>query len=114
MLFLLPIAAQSIELAPHELATNATKHGALSVPPGRVSISWQILRDQQQGQLRMTWQESGGPIAVEPEHKGFGHIVFDRMIKQYLHATVELRYGGEGPAWILLAPLGAVTGSFAH
>ena len=33
-------AAQAIGLAIHELATNATKYGALSVPAGKIKISW--------------------------------------------------------------------------
>ena len=35
-----PEAAQNLGLALHELAVNAAKFGALSVPGGRLSISW--------------------------------------------------------------------------
>ena len=35
-----PEAAQNLGLALHELAVNAAKFGALSVPSGRVSITW--------------------------------------------------------------------------
>jgi PAS domain S-box-containing protein len=39
-ILLKPEAAQSLGLAFHELATNAMKYGALSVPAGKVAIEW--------------------------------------------------------------------------
>jgi two-component system CheB/CheR fusion protein len=37
---------QSFGLALHELATNAVKHGALSVESGRLDVSWDLNRDR--------------------------------------------------------------------
>lgn len=57
-----------IALVLHELATNATKHGALSVPQGRIALSWRV-----QGlHLDMQWSEHGGPEVNEPPNHGFG------------------------------------------
>ena len=39
-----PEAAQALGLALHELANNAKKFGALSVPEGQVSVTWSFLR----------------------------------------------------------------------
>ncbi|WP_376096601.1 HWE histidine kinase domain-containing protein [Roseomonas sp. CCTCC AB2023176] len=50
-------AVQPLAMALHELATNATKHGALSVPGGTVRLGWMIDGDR----LRLHWEESGGP-----------------------------------------------------
>jgi PAS domain S-box-containing protein len=96
-----PEAAQSVGLAIHEPATNATKYGALSVPTGKVSIDWQTLRHDAVPRFKLTWAESGGPLVTVPSRKGFGHTVFDRMIKQALNASIELHYRPEGLIWSL-------------
>ena len=44
-------AAQPLAMSIHELATNAVKHGALSAPGGRVSVSWEV--DREAGLLRL-------------------------------------------------------------
>lgn len=60
--------ATSFALLLHELATNATKHGALSVPEGVVFINWQ----SQGHRVRLEWQERNGPPVVAPTRTGFG------------------------------------------
>lgn len=60
----------SLGLVLHELATNAAKYGALSVPEGRVSIGWTV--DKPGGHLHLTWVESGGPKVTTPTTLGFG------------------------------------------
>jgi two-component sensor histidine kinase len=60
--------AVTVGMALHELCTNAVKYGALSVPSGRVSISWTVGN----GRFELTWREQDGPTVVEPKHDGFG------------------------------------------
>jgi two-component sensor histidine kinase len=62
-------AAQAVAMAVHELATNATKHGALSTGEGRVSVEW-TQRDD--GLVRVRWSETGGPAVREPSRRGLG------------------------------------------
>ncbi len=57
-LVLRPNAVQHLGLAFHELATNASKHGALSGLHGRVSILW--LMDEASRTVRLRWRERGG------------------------------------------------------
>ena len=54
-------ATQSLGLALHELATNAAKYGALSIPQGRVVIEWGMVDTGQEGGLKLKWREQNGP-----------------------------------------------------
>ena len=74
--FLGPSAMQSLGLIVHELATNATKHGALSRPAGSVTVNW--ARGEDQG-VKLVWREQGGPTVRQPTRKGFGQVVFERI-----------------------------------
>jgi PAS domain S-box-containing protein len=107
-LLLKPEAAQSLGLALHELATNATKYGALSVPQGKVDVSWQTTQSDVASRFRLTWQETGGPLVVTPTRKGFGHTVFDRLITQALSASIDLQYAQAGVVWSLETALNKV------
>lgn len=60
--------AVSLALALHELATNAVKYGALSIPAGRVSLRLEDVGET----LKLTWREQGGPLVVPPGKEGFG------------------------------------------
>jgi len=68
--------AQSLSLVLHELATNAVKHGALSVAAGRLSISWRANQIEGEGaRFAFTWKETGGPTVSKPSRHGFGLTV---------------------------------------
>ena len=98
-------AAESIGLALHELGTNCVKHGAWSTPEGMVSVTWTLERDADKPPaLRLRWQESGGPAVSPPKHKGFGHVVIERMVAQKLGGTVELAFDTHGFIWVLQVP----------
>lgn len=71
-----PKHALALSLALHELATNATKYGALSCPEGRVSLKWQV-REQT---LHLDWEESGGPQVAPPTKKGFGSRLLEQLV----------------------------------
>jgi PAS domain S-box-containing protein len=74
-----PNAAQAIAITLHELATNASKYGSLSVPNGRTTLTWSHEAD---GQLILRWSEVGGPAVQMPKKRGFGTRVIDRLIGQ--------------------------------
>ena len=57
-------AVISLALTFNELCTNTTKFGALSVPAGRVTISWTV--DEDSGSLNLKWTETGGPAVNAP------------------------------------------------
>lgn len=101
-----PDATQNIGMALHELATNAARYGALSVPSGRVRIHWQVEADEAGAPAcRMWWEESGGPVVRAPGKKGFGQVVIERTVARAVGGQVTLEYDPEGIKWMLVFPL---------
>ncbi|RJE78476.1 GAF domain-containing protein [Paracoccus sp. JM45] len=98
-----PRATLSLSLLLHELATNAIKYGALSVPEGQVAITWQVENGTDLDILRMTWTETGGPPAHQPSGRGFGST----LIAMGLIGTggTELCYTASGLIASMEAPL---------
>src|SRR5215510_11597687 len=88
-------SAQAIGLALHELATNAGKYGALSTDAGRVDIGWGTDGDT----FTMSWTEREGPPVSEPQRRGFGTIVMERMAARRLDGAVDLHYPPSGLIW---------------
>lgn len=103
--FLNAHAIQNLALALHELATNAVKYGAMSVPSGRVNITWGLAGDGDKGtRLKFTWAESGGPPVKRPQRTGFGHIVVQRVIGRALEADVSYQFAEPGVIWSISMP----------
>jgi two-component sensor histidine kinase len=104
-LMLRPEAAQSLGLALHELATNASKYGALTRPAGRIEVGWSLdQEDAASGQFQMCWRECGGPEVSPPKRNGFGHTVIKDMTGRALRGEVALKFPPEGFVWQLTAP----------
>ena len=89
---LCPSSAQAMALVLHELATNAAKHGALSVEAGSVHISW---RRDSEGGLKVRWAESAGPPVARPSRRGVGVLMIERAVRQ-LGGEVQLDWRPEG------------------
>jgi two-component sensor histidine kinase len=108
-LILRPEAAQNIGIALHELTANAAKFGALSVSQGTVTVSWQLKTDENNGRrMQMLWEERGGPPVAPPSHKGFGHMVMDRITGQALGGTSLALFAADGVCWTLDVPAASV------
>jgi PAS domain S-box-containing protein len=99
---------QSLGLALHELATNATKHGALSSPTGRVAIKWSIVGKGTVPRLRLSWTESGGPPVMQDVESGFGQIIVGEALEQVVEGKVTIKLDPQGLSWTMDAPLQAV------
>lgn len=98
-------AAQAIGLAIHELATNALKYGALSVPSGTVRISWAVDDEEPAKRLLvLSWTEKDGPLIVPPTRQGFGRLVIGEMIERSLNARVVLEFDPRGVKWTASIP----------
>jgi two-component sensor histidine kinase len=85
-------ACVPLSLALHELCTNASKYGALSVPEGTVSLNWTL---EEGGALQLEWRERGGPPVTAPGRGGMGSQLLrrqrglDRVEVHYHPAGVE-------------------------
>jgi PAS domain S-box-containing protein len=99
-------AAQPLAMALHELATNGTKYGALSVAGGLVSVTWQA--DAAADEFLLRWVETGGPpVAGPPERRGFGSRVLEATLQQ-LGGSAALDWRAAGVACTIRTPLGRI------
>ena len=76
---LAPSQVMAISLAMHELTTNAIKYGALSNDTGRVSVVWDVMQLADRNQLKLEWNEAGGPAVEKPTQRGFGSRLLERI-----------------------------------
>jgi two-component sensor histidine kinase len=92
-----PKAALALAMVFHELAANASQHGALSTgAAGKIDIAWQVESAPQRDRIRLKWRESGGPPVIPPTHKGFGSRVIEGGLGQDLDGEVRLTYEAAG------------------
>ena len=96
-------ATNSVALVFHELATNASKYGALSVDGGAVHVDWTTDGDR----LLLTWRESGGPAVTPPEKKGFGSALVKSTISGH-GGTIESDWAREGLTAKIVVPLSSL------
>ena len=105
-----PRAVLTLAMAFHELATNAAKYGALSVPGGRVEIRWQPAGDDaDRPQLRIEWIEQDGPPVVAPQKRGFGSTLIEGSIAAELNGSVRLAFEPIGLHCEIVIPLELAT-----
>ena len=90
---LAPDTAQNLGLAFHELATNASKYGALAADAGELAVTW----TRADGEVRILWQEHGGPPVTPPERRGFGRVLLERLVGATLNGSVDARLPRRGP-----------------
>ncbi len=89
----------------HELATNASKYGALSRRNGRIEIEWTLKpAGGAEASFLMSWRESGGPVVRPPKKRGFGAVIITTTPQSSLDATVRLDFAKTGLVWQLQCP----------
>jgi two-component sensor histidine kinase len=98
-------ATQPLSMAIHELATNATKHGALSSSGGLVVVEWEVRRDQAD-MLELRWAETGGPPPEGPPTRhGFGSRVLNGTLRSQLGGSVSMAWLPTGLVCTIELPL---------
>jgi PAS domain S-box-containing protein len=96
-----PRHALTLSLALHELATNASKHGALSVSDGSVEVRWSARGEA----LLLNWRERGGPAVERPLRRGFGSRLLEEGVDRELGGRTRLDYARDGVRCEITAPL---------
>lgn len=100
-------SATPLALLFHELATNASKHGALSAERGRVTLTVATAGDE----VLLTWAEQGGPFVAEPDRPGgFGSQLVELAAVRQLGGRVERDWRPEG----LRVTIGVPVASFSR
>jgi two-component sensor histidine kinase len=102
--------AAALGLALHELATNATKFGALTQPQGRVAVTWKRLPAERGAppRLLLRWRESPGgepPIDPAARHLGFGRELLEQGLPYELDAVTRLDFLVDGLLCEIVFPL---------
>ena len=99
-----PRMALAMAMALQELATNAVKYGALSNDVGEILIQWMLDRATEPPQLRLRWQESGGPAVKAPQRRGFGTRLIERSLALDLEGDVRIAFEPGGIICTVDAP----------
>jgi two-component sensor histidine kinase len=92
-------------MAFYELATNAVKYGALSVPEGRVDMTWEQSATDDGSVIELHWIETGGPAAEKPEETGFGSFITGRALQMETGGEITSDFGPQGFEWHLRMPV---------
>lgn len=102
--------AHSIGLALHELATNAVKYGSLSVPQGRVLISWSVSKVEAEDRFQLQWRELDGPTVMLPKCCGFGRRLIQGLNASANFGKTTYDFHPSGVRWSLDAPASTALG----
>lgn len=100
-----PQSALAVAMIVNELATNATKYGALSVPAGQVSLLWEVSGGGDDAVCAMEWKERGGPAATPPDKTGFGSTLIERSVRDQLRGTITTEFTPQGLTCVMEIPL---------
>ncbi len=101
-------AVQTFALLVHELATNASKYGALSVPAGRVNLNWSVSGTGAETRVRFDWIEGNGPLVKPPARTGFGTMLITSIAASDFDCDPQLSYEADGFRYGFDAPLSQV------
>jgi two-component sensor histidine kinase len=100
-----PAEIQAVAMVLHELVTNAVKYGALSVPDGRVCITWERVNLDPGAKLLFQWRELAGPPVQPKLLSGFGTGLIRNLIPHELKGRVDLTFTPDGVSCEIEIPL---------
>jgi two-component sensor histidine kinase/CheY-like chemotaxis protein len=106
---LLPKHCLAIHMVLHELATNASKYGALKDGKGRIEITWSTAPRAGTEWLRIDWTEHCEHRVTPPGTNGYGSRLIRQSVTYDLHGEFESRYTPAGFQCRISFPLTATT-----
>jgi PAS domain S-box-containing protein len=104
---------QTMALALHELATNATKHGAFGADCGRLTVRWRVVPEGDEQRLLVDWQETGvfmDEHTARAESSGYGRELIEQALPYQLGAKTTFRFGKEGVHCMINVPVALTKG----
>ena len=99
-LFLDANAVQNVGYALHELATNASKHGAFRTSDGSITIGW----DRHENRVLLSWSETSTDLSPPKQSTGFGSLVLTQLMPRSLQGRASLEISSSGCFWTLEFP----------
>ena len=96
---------QAVARVLHELATNAAKYGALSIPGGQVSVNWDFEPNGAATRLTLVWRELGGPPVGSEHPTSYGTTLIRNLIPHELGGKVDLTFAKEGVKCVIEFPI---------
>ena len=102
-----PPMASLLALILNELASNASKYGALSNADGQVNLNWEY----REGELSIFWTELGGPKVAEPTRHGFGSTLIIEALSYEFNAKCTLDFNPGGVVAKFVIPVEYKQGS---
>jgi two-component sensor histidine kinase len=101
-----PAAALPLVMTINELCTNASKHGALTAPNGRVNIATKV--DERAGTFHFKWSEKGGPLVGEPSRRSFGMFLIEKGFAEQFSGSTHMQFKSSGVVCEIDVPLAAI------
>ncbi|KQT50927.1 histidine kinase [Aureimonas sp. Leaf454] len=93
---LVPRAAIALAIVFHELSSNAAHHGSLARDAGSVTIRWSRETGRVGERLVLEWREAGGSAVAEPDRRGFGTRLMERIVEGELGGDLQLAVDAQG------------------
>ena len=103
-----PRTALNLTMVLNELVTNAVKYGALSSEAGTLSVVWRLQGDAHVAEIKLDWQEQGGPIVTPPTRRGLGTRLMERCIERDLGGDFDLEFDPPGVSCHISIPFSSV------
>jgi PAS domain S-box-containing protein len=97
---------QALARVLHELATNAAKYGALSIPSGQVAVSWDRKQNGDGAHLMLVWQERGEPPVASEVQSSYGINLIRNLVPHEIGGRVDLVLASEGVSCRIEIPIG--------